>query len=207
MRQLPNAPVQKSSPETAQSILVNLARTALIDAERRADFPKSHLPRVTKPDDGAISRWQALYFLSNDFRTLAFKKRILRRAFRRSRVPVVEIRTVFIRSFSMPDDAGAGGAAANDIEHLSANAKLRITGERSTPLRLKTSRRLEQPYIACLDKVRHIDSAIVRKPRMKSARQNSNYSIHFSQYFGRQGLAGPGWDAYRDSRPCHDLTL
>ena len=73
--------------------------------------------------------------------------------------------------------------AADQIEHLAADAELRVDEEGRTDAGLECLYGFQQPKVARLHQIVHLHPATLGQTNMEPGRQPANHTVHFGRQF------------------------
>lgn len=149
-----------------------------------SDFAQAEFPRISQPNYGAISGRQARHFLAQNRRALVLREQAVGGVFSRCGNHAFEITAIFIRRTIRCESRAPGARVApHCVQHLSPNAKLRVSCQRCSILRTKRSRCLKKTKISRLNQIRHFNTGITGKPRQNSGCQYPHEPVHLLRRF------------------------
>ncbi len=191
-RQASHAAPRQSAPQAAECTLVKLAGAAFVDAQCRADFAKAEITRIPQTDYRPIAGGQPVDLLPEDHRSLTLGNQRLRRLFGRRGDPALDVRS-FLACIVLPCEVHKQrpAIAPNGVQHLTTDAKFRITGERRTGLRAERPFRLQKTDVSRLNEIRHLNAAASGQPRVNSAGKRANEAAHV--FGGSRRIRICGW--------------
>jgi hypothetical protein len=165
---------------------MKLAGTAFMDAQSGANFTQTEFAGVAHAHHGAISRGQAGDFFTEDRSALVLRQQVMRRKLRWPGNGAFEIRPIFgSRTLHREVYAGPVGVSAYGIQHLSSNAKLRISGKGCSAFWGERPGRLQKTQVPGLNQIRHFYPRITWKRGEHSGRQYPHQPAHILFRFRR----------------------
>lgn len=144
---------------------MKLTRAALAYTQNRANLAQAEFAGIAQPNHDSVSKRQARHFLAEYRGALGLRKQTVRRKFGGRGNRAFHVRAVFRRrALRGRRYTPRVPIPSHGIQHLSANPKLRVSGQWCAALRGECARGLKKTNISGLNQIRHFNAAIPRQP-------------------------------------------